>query len=92
MSVKQTSWQAYQDILRGGVAASQAEQVLQAISYYPQDGVSRAQLAVALDFPINSVCGRVNELLKAEVIYVAGTGECPVSGRNVELLKVVEYN
>lgn len=91
MTVKSTSWQAYQEVLRGGVAIKQSEQVLQAISYYPQDGVSRAQLARALGLSINAVCGRVNELLKAEVIYVAGTGKCPVTGRTVELLKVVEY-
>nr|DAD80256.1 MAG TPA: hypothetical protein [Caudovirales sp. ctTqA28] len=89
--VKETSWKAYQDILRGGIAATQAEKVLQAINYYPEKGVTRAQLSVALGMPINSVCGRVNELLKAEVIYVSGTGKCPVTGRTVEVLKVVEY-
>lgn len=89
--VKDTSWKAYQDILRGGIAATQAEKVLQAINYYPEKGVTRSQLSAALGMPINSVCGRVNELLKAEVIYVSGTGKCPVTGRTVEVLKVVEY-
>lgn len=92
MTVKGTSWKAYQDILRGGIAATQAEKVLQAINYYPEMGVTRAQLSAALGMPINSVCGRVNELLKAEVIYVSGTGKCPVTGRTVETLKVVEYD
>lgn len=90
MSVKQTSWQAYQDILRGGVATKQAEKVLQTINYYP-GGVSRATISRAMGMPINSVCGRVNELLAAEVIYVSGTGKCPVTGRTVEQLKVVNY-
>lgn len=89
--VKDTSWQAYQEILRGGIAATQAERVLQALNYYPNNGVTRAQLSSDLGMPINSVCGRVNELLKAEVIYVSGTGKCPVTGRTVEMLKVVEY-
>lgn len=88
--VKTTSWQAYQEILRGGVAVKQAEKVLQTINYY-QSGVSRATIARARGMPINAVCGRVNELLKAEVIYVSGTGKCPVTGRTVEMLKVVEY-
>lgn len=88
--VKDTSWQAYQEILRGGVAVKQAEKVLQTINYYPS-GVSRATVARAMGMPINAVCGRVNELLKAEVIYVSGTGKCPVTGRTVEMLKVVEY-
>lgn len=88
--VKDTSWQAYQEILRGGVAVKQSEKVLQTINYYPS-GVSRATIARAMGMPINSVCGRVNELLKAEVIYVSGTGKCPVTGKTVEMLKVVEY-
>lgn len=91
MTVKQTSWQAYQDILRGGVAKTQAEQVLQTIIYYPHSGVSRAKISADMGLAINSVCGRVNQLLKDEVIYVAGVGACPVTGRNVELLKVVSY-
>lgn len=89
--VKDTSWQAYQEILRGGVAVKQAEKVLQVINYFPE-GVTRAQLAQGMNMPINSVCGRVNELLKAEVIYVSGAGKCPVTGRTVEMLKVVEYD
>lgn len=90
MSVKQTSWQAYQDILRGGVAFTDAQRVLQALNY-KTDGATRNQLAAALGMGINSICGRVNELLKADVIYVDGTTICPISGRNVEKLKVVVY-
>ena len=71
--VKTTSWQAYQEILRGGVAVKQAEKVLQTINYYPS-GVSRATIARAMGMPINAVCGK-----------------CPVTGRTVEMLKVVEY-
>lgn len=88
--VKQTSWATYQDIIRGGVAETQAEQVLQAINFQ-EAGVSRAELSKSLDMRINSVCGRVNELLAKEVIYVAGVSECSVTGRNVEKLKVIEY-
>lgn len=90
--VKDTSWQAYQEILRGGTALKQAEQVLQTINYFSPDATTRAQVAQAMGLGINAVCGRVNELLKAEVIYVSGTGKCPVTGRTVEMLKVVEYD
>ncbi|QHJ79468.1 MAG: hypothetical protein [Caudoviricetes sp.] len=88
--VKQTSWAAYQDIIRGGVAETQAEQVLQTINFLPS-GISRAEISQALGMRINSVCGRVNELLAKEVIYVAEVSECSVTGRNVEKLKVIEY-
>lgn len=90
MSVKETSWQAYQDILRGGVAKKQVEVVLQAINYHPL-GITRAEIAKLYDLPINSVCGRVNQLLASEVIYVDGTRKCTITGRQVEKLKVVEY-
>lgn len=89
MSIKETSWQAYQEILRGGVAKTQAEQVLQVINWH--DGVTRAGIAMSTNLPINSVCGRVNELLRSEVIYVSGTRKCSVTGRSVEELKVVIY-
>ena len=89
MSVKPTSWQAYQDILRGGVANTQAEQVLQVINWH--EGLTRAEVAKVTDMRINSVCGRVNELLSSEVIYVSGTRKCSVTGRVVEELKVVSY-
>lgn len=86
---KSTSWAAYQDILRGGVAKTQAEKVLQTLNY--QSGMTRSELAQATNYGINSVCGRVKELLDSDVIYVSGTRNCRVSGKLVEELKVVEY-
>lgn len=88
--IKPTSWSAYQDILRGGVAKTQAEKVLQTLNY--QSGMTRSELAQATNYGINSVCGRVKELLGYDVIYVSGTRNCRVSGKLVEELKVVEYN
>ncbi|UTQ78237.1 HTH domain-containing protein [Aeromonas phage Aer_P220] len=88
--IKPTSWSAYQDILRGGVAKTQAERVLQTLNY--QSGMTRSELAQATNYGINSVCGRVKELLDSDVIYVSGTRNCRVSGKLVEELKVVEYN
>ena len=88
--IKPTSWSAYQDILRGGVAKTQAEKVLQTLNY--QSGMTRSELAQATKYGINSVCGRVKELLDSDVIYVSGTRNCRVSGKLVEELKVVEYN
>ena len=87
--IKQTSWSAYQDILRGGVAKTQADKVLQTLNY--QSGMTRSELAQATNYGINSVCGRVKELLDSDVIYVSGTRNCKVTGNLVEELKVVEY-
>lgn len=87
--IKPTSWSAYHDILRGGVAKTQAEKVLQTLNY--QSGMTRSELAQATNYGINSICGRVKELLDSDVIYVSGTRNCMVSGKLVEELKVVEY-
>lgn len=91
MTVKQTSWSAYQDVLRGGVAKTQAEQVLQVLNFQ-QGPVSRASLSKLTGISINAICGRVNELLAAEVIYVAEVSKCEVTGRSVEKLGVVGYD
>ena len=88
--IKPTSWAAYQDVLRGGVAKTQVEKVLQTLNY--QSGMTRSELAQATSYGINSICGRVKELLDSDVIYVSGTRNCRVSGKIVEELKVVEYN
>lgn len=90
MKVKETSWQAYQDVLRGGVAATDAQKVLQVLNYFTE-GKTRRQLSEALGMPINAICGRVNELLKADVIYVAGVTLCEFTRKRVEVLKVVSY-
>ena len=87
--IKQTSWSAYQDILRGGVAKTQVEKVLQTLNY--KSGMTRSEIAQATNYGINSVCGRVKELLDYDVIYVSGTRICKVTGKLVEELKVVEY-
>lgn len=90
MRVKETSWQAYQDILRGGIATTDAQKVLQALNYQP-DGMTRRELSESLGMPINSICGRVNELFRAGVIYVADDVICEFTRKRVEVLKVVEY-
>lgn len=90
MSVKHTSWQAYQDVLRGGVAKTQAEKILAYINHAGR-AVTRSEIAKGADVTINAVSGRVKELLEADVIFVVGVGKCQVTGRTVEKLKVVEY-
>lgn len=87
--VKQTSWEAYQEITRGGIAKTQAQKVFQTLQFMP--AATRAEIAKVMQLPINSVCGRIKELLDAEVIYVSSVEKCPVTGRKAEKLKVVSY-
>ena len=46
--------------------------------------LTRNELAILTGISINSVCGRVNALLKADVLEVDGIKKCPITGRNVE--------
>ena len=54
------------------------------------NGATRQEISRALGEPINSVCGRVNELLGRGYLVVVGTKKDAVTGHSTEILKVVE--
>lgn len=54
------------------------------------NGATRQEISRALGEPINSVCGRVNELLERGYLVVVGTKKDAVTGHSAEILKVVE--
>ncbi|QHJ79449.1 MAG: hypothetical protein [Caudoviricetes sp.] len=87
MTIKQTSKDAYRDVITGGTAHTQAQKVLQTL-HYREGGMSRKELSVSLSLPINAVTGRVAELLAAGQIYVSGTDTCAFTGKTVEILSV----
>nr|DAS58526.1 MAG TPA: MarR family [Caudoviricetes sp.] len=54
------------------------------------NGATRQEISRRLKKPINSVCGRVNELLGRGYLVVVGTKKDAVTGHSTEILKVVE--
>lgn len=54
------------------------------------NGATRQEISRALGEPINSVCGRVNELLERGYLVVVGTKKDAVTGHSAEILKAVE--
>jgi DNA-binding Lrp family transcriptional regulator len=54
----------------------------------PDTFYTRKQLARMLGMDTSSVSGRVNELIKDEVIEVVGQIRCPISKRMVEAIKL----
>ena len=85
--IAQTSLKAYRAIkpfLNGKRA-----QVYEFIEKRP-NGATRQEISRALGEPINSVCGRVNELLGRGYLVVAGTKKDAVTGHSTEILKAVE--
>lgn len=49
-------------------------------------GATRREIAKGLEFEINNVCGRVNELVKSGLVIESGKVQCRVSKRQVESL------
>ena len=50
---------------------------------------TRSQISDQMDIAINSVTGRVNELIKDNLVQESGITECPFSGRKVATLKTI---
>lgn len=85
--IAQTSLKAYRAIkpfLNGKRA-----QIYEFVEKRP-NGATRQEISRALGEPINSVCGRVNELLGRGYLVVVGTKKDAVTGHSVEILKAVE--
>lgn len=51
--------------------------------------ITRREIEEKSEIPINSVCGRVKELMDAGLVIVAGNKQCKISGRIVESLTSV---
>lgn len=51
---------------------------------------SRRQIAVMTGLETSAVAGRVNELIEDDQIVVCGHIKCPLTGRQVEAVKLAE--
>jgi len=86
--IRLTSIEAYRDLRNSGKQDTARAKVLKGVIDSPKP-LTRLELSHRINMPINAVCGRVNELIKAEVIQEVGTGRCMVSGKTVNLLAPV---
>lgn len=69
--VSDTSKKAYAEIIVSGTRQTLRQKVLGIIMAYPQ--LSRGEIAQRFGITLQSVCGRVNELLKVGEIKETGT-------------------
>lgn len=88
IGVKDTSLQAYRDIIESGTAEKQRERVFLAI-HKCIVAPTRTELAKLTGIPINAICGRVNELVKSCVVIEADKRECRETGKNAYTLKTI---
>lgn len=91
--MRDTSLQAY-NYIKPTLSISQKE-LYEVLEQYP-NGLTRAELSSATSmsilsryYPINSVCGRVNEMLEKHVIKEDGTRKCSVTFNTAHILKVI---
>lgn len=77
MKYKRTSREAYNKLVESGKGAKQKAVVLNAV-INAHLGATRQELCSELDIPINSIYGRVNELITSKEIRV---GKYPVRCR-----------
>ncbi|MCX2780404.1 hypothetical protein [Microbulbifer thermotolerans] len=85
MPAKQTSKSTYQWIKNNGLASPMRERVFRALVDLGE--ATRREIEEAAGLRPNQVCGRVNELLACDAIYVRRVDRCKTTGRVVEVLK-----
>ena len=64
--------------------------VREILSSPSRNGLTRMQVAKCLGIERSSVCGRVNELMKADACWVIRTGICPITRHHAEFLTTNE--
>lgn len=87
-NVRESSLRAYEDVMVNGVGASKRNRIAAWIRSHPR--CTRQEIAAGTKFTINCVCGRVDELLKAEIIFERELDKVnPTSGKRVNTLEAV---
>lgn len=85
MTVRNTSIAAYRDLDK----SARRKAVMQKVSARPINGWTRQELAESLHWPINSVTGRVTELLAAGYLETAPfCRKNPFSGKNCSVVRM----
>ena len=83
-----TSLVGYREHVISGKATSQSNRILGCL-FESDTPLDRRQLSVLTRIPINAVCGRVNTLIKSELVRVAYEAVDPATGRLAEFLEPV---
>lgn len=87
IAVRHTSLAAF-DQVKAGTLGRQQAQIVGHMAHHAHRDWSRAELSEALGMSLQSVCGRVNELVKAGVLRDEKTRSCGVTGRTVHALEL----
>ena len=86
MPVRATSVQAYRQIEKEGKVATQSQFILDIMKDHPE-GLIRQEISERGMLPINAVCGRVNELIKAGILMEDGRRKNLKTGKSSMVVK-----
>ena len=84
--MRQTSLQAYEDIILDGSSATQRMEILHFLRRFA-DGLTRQEISEMMTIPINAVCGRIKELLKTGSVFEDGRKRNKHTGKNNMVIK-----
>lgn len=87
MSVRDTSIAAHEEIKGSGTMSKQQRAVLDLVRKHP--GKTRLELSQISGMRLSSVCGRVNELVRAKLIDDAEVRPCSLTGKSAHVLKLM---
>jgi len=86
-NVQQTSLDSFKEETNTGSLGRKRELVFKAFKEYGDH--TNLEISKLLNFPINQITGRVNELVKMKLLENKGKRRCFVSGRTVIVWSVV---
>ncbi len=88
--IKQTSIEAYKQMLESGEITRQQHLILTKLSRKNSSkGYTRQEISRKTGLSINVVCPRVRELLDANLLRIQGHKACPYTRRNVEAINLI---
>ncbi|MCK5132725.1 MAG: hypothetical protein KAR40_11305 [Candidatus Sabulitectum sp.] len=87
MTIKPTSMMAFIGINDDGTAKNLRGQVYRAISDHPNQ--TRKELSHITGISINSLCGRIHELLTGGAVYESSPRRCAATGRQAAPLSIM---
>ncbi len=86
MPVSETSIKAYAEIVTSGKAKTQADKIYALLQ--KSGSMTRDEIASVTGFRLASVCGRINELIKADKVEETIEVISEYSGHKVKLVRV----
>ncbi len=87
MPVTQSSITAYNQEVRSGKIPTQRQRILDLLM--EGQPMTRRMIGKILNMELGAVSGRVNALIKSDLVKEAYYGMCPHSGKRVQFIEVV---